>query len=163
MRWTLGVTGVARGPSINNPLEENLAASTSMFSEPEIRYMKTQRLARVATVSHKGVPEVSPVGFECDGKYIYIGSHSQEIFGKTRRYKNITAGNSNVSIVIDDLESVDPWKPRGIRIQGEAKVVERKGIFGEGRYFRITPRVSVSWGIVAAKDGKWYSKTVHED
>lgn len=134
-----------------------------MFSEPEIKYLKTQRLARVATVSPRGVPEVSPVGFECDGKYIYIGSHSQDIFGSTRRYRNITAGNSTVSIVIDDLESVTPWKPRGIKIQGKAEIVRREGMFGEGRYFRITPKVSTSWGIVAPEEGQWYSRTVHDE
>jgi pyridoxamine 5'-phosphate oxidase family protein len=132
-----------------------------MFSEPEIRYMKTQRLARIATVSRKGVPEVSPVSFECDGRFIYTGSHSQEIFGRTQRHRNITSGNSRVSIVIDDLESVDPWKPRGIKIRGKAEIVKREGIFGEGRYFRITPKVSVSWGIVAPKEGEWHTRTVH--
>jgi pyridoxamine 5'-phosphate oxidase family protein len=133
-----------------------------MFSKPEIRYMKTQHIARIATVSPKGIPEVWPVGFECDGEYIYVGSHSQKIFGNTRRYRNIIAGNSRVSIVIDDMVSVDPWRPRGIRIQGEAEIVKRKGMFGEGRYFRITPRVSISWGIGTSKGGEWFSKTVHK-
>jgi pyridoxamine 5'-phosphate oxidase family protein len=139
-----------------------MSSRPSMFSEPEIRYMKTQRLARIATVSRKGVPEVSPVGFECDGKYIYVGSHSQEIFKKTQRHRNITAGNNTVSIVIDDLESVDPWRPRGIKVRGRAEIVSRKGMFGEGMYFRITPKTSVSWGLGAPKGNEWYSRTIHE-
>ena len=56
--------------------------------------MKNQRLARIATASPKGEPEVSPVGFEYDGKYFYVGSHDQSIFFKTRRYKNIKSGNA---------------------------------------------------------------------
>jgi pyridoxamine 5'-phosphate oxidase family protein len=126
-----------------------------MFSEAESNYLKSQRLARIATASASGTPEVSPVGFEFDGKYFWIGSHSQEIFPRTRRYRNITSGNRKVSIVIDDLASVTPWKPRGIKVSGTAEVMEHIGIFGPGRYFRITPRVSVSWGIDPPTEGRW--------
>lgn len=128
-----------------------------MLSNEEIQYLKTQRLARIASASPKGVPEVSPVGFEFDGKYFWVGSHSQEIFSRTRRYKNITGGNSRVSIVIDDLVSVDPWKPRGIKVSGTAEVMEHKGIFGKGKYIRITPKLSISWGIELLKKGQWSS------
>jgi pyridoxamine 5'-phosphate oxidase family protein len=128
-----------------------------MFTEAEVSYLRTQRLARVATASKKGVPEVSPVGFEFDGKYIWIGSHSQEIFPRTRRYKNIASGNTRVSIVIDDMVSVDPWRPRGIKVSGTAEIMEHKGIFGNGRYIRIRPKVSASWGIEPPKEGSWTS------
>jgi pyridoxamine 5'-phosphate oxidase family protein len=128
-----------------------------MLSKEEVEYLNTQRLARVASASPKGVPEVSPVGFEFDGKYFWVGSHSQEIFHRTRRYRNITGGNNRVSIVIDDLVSVVPWRPRGIKVGGTAEVVEHDGIFGKGEYFRIKPSVSVSWGIEAPKKGSWTS------
>ncbi len=128
-----------------------------MFSKAETDYLKTQRLARIATASPKGIPEVSPVGFEFDGKYFWIGSHSQDIFPRTRRYRNITAGNSRVSIVIDDLASVTPWRPRGIKVSGTAEEMEHNGIFGNGRYFRVTPRVTVSWGIEPPTEGRWTS------
>ena len=119
----------------------------TMFSEAEVNYLKSQRLARVATASPKGVPEVSPVGFEFDGEYFWVGSHSQEIFHRTRRYRNITAGNERVSLVIDDLASVNPWRPRGIKVSGKAEPMDHDGIFGNGKYLRITPRVTTSWGI----------------
>lgn len=105
----------------------------------------------------KGTPEVSPVGFEFDGMYFWMGSHNQEIFPKTRRYRNITSGNARVSIVIDDMASVNPWRPRGIKVSGKAEVMKHNGIFGEGRYFRIKPAVSVSWGIEPAKGDSWSS------
>jgi pyridoxamine 5'-phosphate oxidase family protein len=126
-----------------------------MFSEAETNYLKSQRLARIATASAKGTPEVSPVGFEFDGKHFWIGSHSQEIFSRTRRYRNINGGNRRVSIIIDDLASVNPWRPRGIKVSGTAEVMEHDGIFGPGRYFRITPRVTVSWGIEPPREGGW--------
>jgi pyridoxamine 5'-phosphate oxidase family protein len=132
-----------------------------MFSALEIQYLKTQRLARIATASLQGEPEVSPVAFEFDGKYFYIGSHDQSIFFRTRRYKNIKNGNTRVCLVIDDLESIDPWKPRAIKVHGTAEVVEHEGIFGKGSYLRITPRVIVSWGIEPVKDGQWYAKKRH--
>jgi len=128
-----------------------------LLSEAEVEYLKTQRLARIASASPKGVPEVSPVGFEFDGKYFWVGSHSQEIFPRTRRYKNIVGGNNRVSVVIDDLPSVDPWRPRGIKISGTAEVTEHDGIFGKGRYLRITPKISFSWGIEPPKNGQWIS------
>ena len=132
-----------------------------MLSALEIQYLKTQRLARIATASSQGEPEVSPVAFEYDGKYFYVGSHDQSIFFRTRRYKNIKNGNTRVCVVIDDLESIDPWKPRAIKVHGTAEVVEHEGIFGKGSYLRITPRVTVSWGIEPVKDGQWYSKKRH--
>jgi pyridoxamine 5'-phosphate oxidase family protein len=130
---------------------------SDLFSEAEANYLKTQRLARVATASSKGTPEVSPVGFEFDGKYFWVGSHSQDIFHRTRRYRNITAGNNRVSIVIDDLVSVNPWKPRGVKVRGTAEIKEHKGIFGDGKYIRISPVVSVSWGIEQPKGKDWAS------
>jgi pyridoxamine 5'-phosphate oxidase family protein len=128
-----------------------------LFSESEVNYLKTQRLARIATVSPKGTPEVSPVGFEFDGKYFWVGSHSQDIFPRTRRYRNIAKGNARVAIVIDDLVSVNPWRPRGIKVSGTAEVMEHKGIFGVGRYFRVSPLVSVSWGIEPPSGERWTS------
>ena len=134
-----------------------------VFSNPEIEYMKSQRLARFATVSPKGQPEVVPVAFEFDGKYIYIGSHSQGIFLHTRKYKSVRAGNKLVGLAIDDLESIDPWKPRGIKIHGTAEIVEHNGMFGPGKYLRITPKTSWSWGIsgLETKKGEWSHKTIH--
>ena len=132
-----------------------------MLSAAEVEYLKNQRLARIATASPQGEPEVSPVGFEYDGKYFYVGSHDQSIFFKTRRYNNIKNGNARVSLVIDDLRSVDPWRPRGIKVRGTAEVVEHEGIFGKGSYLRISPQVTISWGIEPAKEGQWYSRKRH--
>ena len=133
-----------------------------MLSKPEVDYLKTQHLARIATVSPKGQPEVSPVGFEWDGKYFYVGTHDPAFFPMTQRVKNISRGNNRVSLVIDDQVSVDPWVVRGVKVIGSAEIVEHKGIFGPGKYLRISPRVSVSWGIEPQKGGWSPSRKVHE-
>jgi pyridoxamine 5'-phosphate oxidase family protein len=134
-----------------------------LLSKLEVDYLKTQHLARIASVSPKGQPEVSPVGFEWDGKYFYVGTHDPAFFPMTQRVKNVSRGSVRVSLVIDDQVSVDPWVVRGIKVLGRAEIVEHKGIFGPGKYLRISPRVSVSWGIETQKEGEWSSsRKVHE-
>jgi hypothetical protein len=44
-----------------------------MFSEKEIAYLQSQRLARIATVSSNGEPDVAPVGFTFDRDRFLIG------------------------------------------------------------------------------------------
>jgi pyridoxamine 5'-phosphate oxidase family protein len=115
-----------------------------MFFEKEIAYIKSQRLARIATVSKSLQPDVAPVGFEFDGRDFYIGGLIQT---KTRKYKNVLSGNTKVAIVIDDMESVTPWRPRGIKIFGTAEIVDREGAFVTGPHLRITPVKHNSWGV----------------
>ena len=53
---------------------------------------------------------------------------------------------------MDDMVSVDPWRPRGIEVRGEAEVLSSGGeVLGPGfapDMFRILPRRIVSWGIM---------------
>ena len=115
------------------------------FSEEEITYLRTQRLARIATVAPDGQPDVVPVGYQFDGTYLYVGGMDPV---KTRKFRNVQAGNPKVALVIDDLLSVNPWTPRYLRIYGTAELVARhEGQFGPGHYMRITPTVSWSWNI----------------
>lgn len=118
-----------------------------MFYEAEIAYLKNQYLAGLGTVSSKGQPTVDAVGFEFDGTCYYIGGINLPV---SRKYKNVAAGNHKVSLIIDDLESIQPWKPHQIKVHGVAEIVERAGRFGEKEYLAITPTVSWSFGIEAA-------------
>jgi pyridoxamine 5'-phosphate oxidase family protein len=43
------------------------------FTDQEISYLRTQRLARIATVSPDGQADVVPVGYQFDGNYLYVG------------------------------------------------------------------------------------------
>ncbi len=114
-----------------------------MFSEKESAYLKTQRLARIATVSKDLQPDVAPVGFDFDGMYFYVGGRD---LSRTLKYKNVQV-NPKVSLVIDDLETGHQWKPRGIKIRGIADLTTREGYAGSGTYIRINPEVKRSWGI----------------
>ena len=131
-----------------------------MFSETELNYLKSQLLARLATVSNEGQPTVDAVGFEFDGARFYIGGIA---LPASRKYKNVAAGNHKVSLVIDDLESVQPWKPRQIKVHGLAEIVEWAGRFGQKEYLAITPTVSWSFGIETDEnyqEGKFVPKKI---
>jgi pyridoxamine 5'-phosphate oxidase family protein len=115
-----------------------------VFTDREVAFIKTQRLLRLATVAFDGQPDADAVGFVFDGSIFIIGGHQLPF---SRKYKNIAGGNHKVSLILDDLVSVQPWTPQGIKIHGVAKPVEREGQFGPGHYLEIYPLVSWSWGI----------------
>jgi pyridoxamine 5'-phosphate oxidase family protein len=134
------------------------------FTEEEITYLRTQRLARIATVAADGQPDVMPVGYQFDGTSFYVGGMMPV---KTRKFRNVRSGNTKVALVIDDLVSVNPWTVRGMRIYGNADlIVRQEGQFGPGQYMRITPTVSWSWnleGRPATHNQKViYRRAVHE-
>ncbi|MFC5747293.1 PPOX class F420-dependent oxidoreductase [Actinomadura rugatobispora] len=114
------------------------------FTEEETAYLRSQRLARIATAAPDGQPDVAPVGFEFDGTHVYVGGMDP---ARTRKFRNVQAGNPKVAIVIDDLVSTDPWTPRYLRIYGEAELVERQGQFGNAPYMKITPTLSWSFNL----------------
>jgi len=129
-----------------------------MFTENEIAYIQSQRLARLATDNGDGQPDAVPVGFEFDGTIFFVGGR---YLPSTRKFKNVQAGRTKIALVIDDLISVDPWRPRSIRIYGTAESVEREGRFGPGSYLKITPNVSWSWAIDNASAYGAPQKTIH--
>lgn len=120
-----------------------------MFNDGEKAYLRSQRLARIATVSSDLQPDVAPVLFKFRRGRFYVGGYDVQ---KTRKYKNVLQ-NSRVSLVVDDLVAEKPWTPRGVRIHGHADIVRSSK---EGELIRITPDVKWSWGInqPAVKDGK---------
>jgi pyridoxamine 5'-phosphate oxidase family protein len=127
----------------------------SIFTQKEIEYLKSQRLARIATAAastqQEGSvqPDVVPVGFDFDGQYLYVGGMN---LLKSTKYRNVLE-NDKIAIVVDDLKSIDPWDPRGIRIYGTADVVTRQGGYMEStnhpnpHYIRVTPKKKWSLGI----------------
>jgi len=82
------------------------------FSQKEIDYLRSQRLARIATASSREEgsiqPDVVPVGFDFDGEYFYVSGIN---LLKSTKYKNVQK-NPRVALVVDDLKSVNPWEPR---------------------------------------------------
>jgi pyridoxamine 5'-phosphate oxidase family protein len=117
------------------------------FTEKQLEYLRSQRLARMATADTGGQPHVMPVTFRvsADAAAIEVGGRA---FGKTKKYRDILA-NPKVAIVIDDLASVTPWSPRGIEVRGTAALQEGEGgpVASGEPWVRITPERIVAWGI----------------
>jgi len=127
-----------------------------MFTEEELAYLRSQPLARLATVSPDGQPDVVPVSLEVDEGCFWIGGGPTVV--DTRKLRNIGAGNTKVAFVVDDLVSFQPFVARSIRVYGVAEPpVEREGQVGPGIYVRITPTVSWSWNMAGEPVGDtWY-------
>lgn len=95
------------------------------FTAIELAYLSTQSLARLATVTAAGRPQVVPVGFRLnDDGTIDIGGPNPDL----QRYRNVRA-NPHVSLVVDDMTPDDPnevapgWG-RGVEIRGSAEIIE---------------------------------------
>lgn len=109
------------------------------FTAAEIAYLESQPLMRFATASPTGKPDVAPVIFELDGDDIVTAGFN---ITHTARYRNIQR-NAQATLVIDDLATIDPWSPRGIKIIGVATIET----FDGAPRFRIRPKVIISWAI----------------
>ncbi len=130
------------------------------FTDEETDYLRSQPLARLATVDDGGQPDAVPVAFEFDGTVFWVGGSGESVL-RTRKVRNVEAGSQRVALVVDDLVSLDPFIARGIRVYGDADgPVERAGLVGPGFYLRITPRVSWSWNLAGEPVGaEWYAAT----
>ena len=115
----------------------------SAFTDSEREYMtarRPERLGRIATVGKDGTPHVVPVGWRFNPEHHSIDVGGMN-FAATKKFRDARR-SGRASIVIDDLESVDPWKPRGIEIRGRAEAIEQPRAL-----IRIHPERIVSWGI----------------
>jgi len=121
-----------------------------VFEDEEIEYLKSQLLGRLATVGPDGQPHVVAVSFCYNAQLdtIDIGGHD---FARRKKYRDVQR-NPRVALIVDDMVSVNPWRPQGIEVRGEAEVLSSGGeALGPGfapEMFRIRPQRIVSWGIM---------------
>lgn len=133
-----------------NTEETGAMAARQAVAEPaaaERQYLGEQRLARLATADAQGKPQVTPVGmwrYDAESGTVTVGGHS---LGKTRKVRNISV-NPNVALVVDDVASVNPWRPRAVIVEGPAALeVTDSG----DTIIRIYPDTFISWGLDEAK------------
>ncbi|WP_067474233.1 PPOX class F420-dependent oxidoreductase [Actinomadura hibisca] len=135
------------------------------FTDEEIAFLRSQPLARLATVGAEDQPDVVPVAFEFDGSHFWVGGSGDSVL-LTRKFRNVGQGRSKAALVVDDMVSFDPFVVRGVRVYGEADgPVERAGMVGPGHYLRITPTISWSWNMAGEPVGEtWYEsrRAVHK-
>jgi pyridoxamine 5'-phosphate oxidase family protein len=113
----------------------------SVFTDAELQYLTGGRqLGRIATVGADGTPHVVPVGwiYNAASDTIDFGGHELE---RSKKFRDI-ARTGRAAIVIDDLESTDPWRPRAVEIRGRAEAIALPTPL-----IRIHPERIISWGL----------------
>lgn len=109
----------------------------------QIKYLKGQRLGRLATLRPDGTLQNNPVVFTfvAETDTFEIGDLNM---GDSQKYKNVVA-NGQVAFVVDDLDSVEPWKPRMIEVRGTAASVPNED--SRKSTILIHPNRVISYGI----------------
>ncbi|MGZ4507396.1 MAG: PPOX class F420-dependent oxidoreductase [Blastococcus sp.] len=114
-----------------------------------IEYMAGQRLGRLATAGADHKPHVVPTSFRYNPELGTVDVGGRRVT-ETKKYRDVQA-NGWAALVVDDLVSTDPWRPRFLEIRGRAEAVPTGGAelgpgFGEG-FIRIHPEKVNSFGI----------------
>jgi pyridoxamine 5'-phosphate oxidase family protein len=124
------------------------------FTGAELDYLASQRLGRIATAQPDGTLQVSPVGFRYNSKTntIDIAGHGMV---RSRKFRNVAA-NGRVAFVVDDVASVQPWRPRFLEIRGYAEAIAEPTDSAyatdapagfDGAIIRIHPQRLISGGL----------------
>src|SRR5580765_4657234 len=95
-------------------------------------HISSRNASRIAT-SWNGQPHVVPLAFRYNPETdtIDVGGHG---FAQRKKYRDVQR-NPRVAIVIDDLASIDPWRPRMIEVRGGAEILPTGGeAIGTGLY-----------------------------
>ena len=123
----------------------------SVFTEEELRYLAGGRqLGRIATVGADGTPHVVPVAWIYNAARDTIDVGGQEL-ERSKKFRDVER-SGRVAIVIDDLASTDPWRPRGIEVRGRGEAIALPTPL-----IRIHPERIVSWGLGPRRDARTVS------
>ena len=113
------------------------------FTEAELAYLNEgRRLAHIATVGRDGTPHVVPTGWTYNAHTNTIDVSGRDL-AHTKKFSDIDT-SQRAAIVIDDLASVQPWRPRAIEIRGRAEALREPATL-----IRIHPEHISSWGLEA--------------
>ena len=123
------------------------------FTDGERKYLQERRLGRIATVGKDGTPHVVPVGWSYNPEHDSIDVGGRD-FERTKKFRDARR-SGRAAIVIDDLASTDPWRPRGIEVRGRAEILD-----GDRPMIRIHPERIVSWGIESEELGDRHARSV---
>ncbi|MDE3137188.1 MAG: pyridoxamine 5'-phosphate oxidase family protein [Acidobacteriota bacterium] len=130
------------------------------WTRAEREFLETARVARLATIAAGGGPHVVPICPLFEKGLFYLGTDRE-----TAKVRHICA-NGRVALVFDDY--TEDWRHlRGVLVEGEARVVERRAFWSvRARLYRkyaqyettapltdrdaialeIKPRRKASWG-----------------
>lgn len=120
----------------------------SVFTEVELRYLAGGRqLGRLATVGADGTPHVVPVGWIFNAARDTIDISGIDL-AQSKKFRDV-ARTGRAAIVVDDLESIEPWRPRGIEVRGRGEAIALPTPL-----IRIHPERIVSWGLGGARSAR---------
>jgi pyridoxamine 5'-phosphate oxidase family protein len=120
----------------------------SVFTDAELAYLHGgRRLGRIATVGHDGTPHVVPVGWAHNVELDTIDVGGREL-ERTQKFRDV-ARTGRAAIVIDDLASTDPWRPRAVEVRGRAAALRKPRPL-----IRIHPERIVSWGLEGSRSAR---------
>lgn len=136
------------------------------LTKQELAFIRSARIAHLATADARGQPHVIPICFVFDGKYFYSPIDEKPKRTEPRKLKRLRniAANPNVALVIDHYE--EDWRKLAyVLIFGKArlllggknhqrvvKLLRRKyrqyqGMAIHGRpMIMIRPKKMISWG-----------------
>lgn len=94
-----------------------------------------------------GTPHVVPVGwiYNAARDSIDVGGHELQ---RTKKFRDI-ARCGRAAIVIDDVASTEPWRPRAIEIRGRAEAIPLPTPL-----IRIFPERIISWGLEQGRSAR---------
>jgi pyridoxamine 5'-phosphate oxidase family protein len=117
------------------------------FTDPELAYLATQPIGRLATVRSDGSPQVSPVGFRYNVELgtIDIGGYNMSA---SQKFRNVIH-TGKAAFVVDDIASIQPWRVRCIEIRGAADAISDQNptAGSDASIIRIRPGRIISFGI----------------
>jgi pyridoxamine 5'-phosphate oxidase family protein len=118
------------------------------FSQPELAFLSSQTIGRLATVQPDGTLQVNPVGFTYNAELdtFDIGGFRNSA---SQKFRNVAA-NGRVAFVVDDVPSIDPLRVRCLEIRGHAEAISSTGQTPQGldgALIRIYPERIISFGI----------------
>jgi PPOX class probable F420-dependent enzyme len=112
-----------------------------VISQKELDYLRENWVGRLATVSKKRIPQVTPVGFAADEERLYMNIKHDSV-----KARNIRV-NPRVSFVVDDFPS---WEViRGVLVSGKAELVSGGRLHETGRdlIYEKYPRYEKEYGV----------------
>jgi len=114
------------------------------FTTAQLDYLGERRIGRLATVDASGLPHVVPVGMWRYNRELETIDVSGSNFAATKKFRNVRA-HPKAAFVVDDVASVEPWRPRCVMVQGAAEALQRTD--SNEALIRITADKITSWGL----------------
>ncbi|UGT57095.1 PPOX class F420-dependent oxidoreductase [Nocardia asteroides] len=127
------------------------------FTDTEREFLRAQTIGRLATLGPSQTPQIRPVGLHlsADETTVEVVGHT---LATTQKWRNVRR-HPRVSMIVDEVLSLDPPRARGVEIRGRATAIPAADSGSDrfsGDIIRIEPERVIAWGLdspqVVARD-----------